>query len=217
MWLRNCEMALVAIAASSALAQDAVQLSRQVHQTPDRDGVYYTGPEVSAPSLVRTFTVPYPYGVPAKGVQGMTVMAMVIDARGAPQHIQVLRSHGKEFDDGAVAAVQRSAFDPGKLGDKPVPVWIDVRVVFHSNRSQAVPQVLIAERDLPPPDASQLEDKHHRPLSYTPPVPIHTVDADFLDPFTNHPFVQVALNGAGERAGIAGGGSGEARPWIWPG
>jgi hypothetical protein len=38
-----------------------------------------------------------------------------------------------------------------------------------------------------------LEDKHHNPLSYTPPFPIHTVDADFADPFTAHPYVQVAI------------------------
>jgi hypothetical protein len=37
------------------------------------------------------------------------------------------------------------------------------------------------------------EDKHHNPLSYTPPFPIHTVDADFADPFTNHPYVQAAI------------------------
>jgi TonB family protein len=36
-------------------------------------------------------------------------------------------------------------------------------------------------------------DKHHHPLSYTPPFPIHTVDADFSDPFVKHPLVQVAV------------------------
>jgi TonB family protein len=86
-----------------------------------------------------------------------------------------------------------STFEPGRLAGKPVPVWIDVRVVFHSDRSKAIPQVVITERDLPPPDESQLEDKHHNPLSYTPPFPIHTVDADFADPFAQHPFVQVAV------------------------
>jgi TonB family protein len=48
-------------------------------------------------------------------------------------------------------------------------------------------------RDLPAPDASLLEDKHHKPLSYTPPYPIHTVDADFTDPYTRHPYVEVAI------------------------
>jgi TonB family protein len=193
MWQARYSFALLFFGATCLCAQDAISLSRQIHQAPDQDGVYYTGPEVAAPKLVRTLTVPYPFDVPDKDVQGMTVMAMVIDADGIPAHIQVLHTHGDAFDQSAVAAVQHSKFEPGRLGDKPVPVWIDVRVVFHANRSQAVPQVLITERDLAPPPESQLEDKHHKPLSYTPPYPIHTVDADFADPFTKHPFEQVAV------------------------
>jgi hypothetical protein len=82
---------------------------------------------------------------------------------------------------------------PGKLGNRPVPVWIDVRVVFHANHTEAIPQVLIAERDLPPPPESSFEDKHSKPLSYTEPIPIHTVDADFADPFVANPYIQVAI------------------------
>jgi hypothetical protein len=123
----------------------------------------------------------------------MTVVAMVIGADGIPAHIQMLHTHGDAFDRSAIAAVNHSTFEPGRLGAKPVPVWIDVRVVFHADRSQAVPQVLITERDLAPPDDAKLEDKRHKPLSYTPPYPIHTVDADFADPFSKHPFVQVAV------------------------
>lgn len=193
MQLAKYALALLALSSMDGRAQDAISLSRQFHQAPDKDGVYYAGPEVSAPRLVRTVYVPYPEDAPAKDLQGMTVLAMVIDANGIPDHIQVLHSHGDGFDQSAVAAVQQSKFEPGRLGGKPVPVWIDMRVVFHANRSQAVPQILIAERDLPPPDESQLEDKHHNPLSYTPPFPIHIVDADFTDPFANHPYVQVAL------------------------
>ena len=185
--------ALLALAAIGLRAQDAITPSQQVHQAPDKDGVYYTGPEVTAPRLVRTVYVPYPYGVTSKNNQGMTVLAMVIDANGIPAHIQLLHKFGDAFDQAAIAAVKHSTFEPGRLGDKPVPVWIDVRVVFHANRSQAVPEVLITERDLPPPDASQLLDKHHNPLSYTQPMPIHTVDADFVDPFVQHPWVQEAI------------------------
>jgi TonB family protein len=123
----------------------------------------------------------------------MAVLAMVIDANGIPAHIQVLHTHGEAFDQTAIAAVKQSKFEPGKLGDRPVPVWIDVRVVFRPNRSQTVPEVLITERDLPVPDASKSEDKHHHPLSYTAPIPVHTVDADFVDPFVKHPWVQVAI------------------------
>lgn len=189
----NYTWALLALTAIAVRAQDAIPVSRQVHQAPDYDGVYYTGPEVTAPRLLSTVYVTYPYDVDAKEIQGMTVLAMVIDASGAPQHIQVLHTHGEEFDQISIAAVKHSVFEPGRLAGKPVPVWIDIRVVFRANLSQTVPEVLITERDLPVPDASKFEDKHHNPLSYTPPFPIHTVDADFTDPFAKHPYVQVAI------------------------
>lgn len=186
-------VAVLALAGAVSWGQDAIVLSQQIHQTPDQDGIYYSGPEVTTPRMIRTVTALYPSGIPAKEIQGMTVLAMVIDPNGVPNHIQVLHHHGDYFDQAAVAAVKHSKFEPGRLAGKPVPVWIDVRVIFHADGSEAVPQVLITERDLPPPDPSKLEDHHHHPLSYTPPYPIHIVDADFADPFSKHPFVQVAV------------------------
>ncbi|MGO9777349.1 MAG: TonB family protein [Terracidiphilus sp.] len=184
---------LLALTAIAGRAQDAKSLSLPLHQLPDKDGVYYAGPEVTTPRLLSTVYVPYPEGVPAKEVQGMTVLAMVIDDHGIPAHIQLLHTHGAAFDQAAIAAVMQSKFEPGKFGNHTVPVWIDIRVVFRANRSQTIPEVLITERDLPVPGASKSEDKHHNPLSYTPPFPIHTVDADFVDPFVSHPWVQVAI------------------------
>jgi len=192
--MRHINYAFALLAATGiASAHDGPPSIPQMHQTADQDGIYYVGPEISIPKMVSTVSVPYPYNVAAKDIQGMTVMAMVIDAKGVPQHIQVLRSHGAEFDRASLAAVQASKFEPGLFAGKPVPVWIDVRVVFTANRRSAVPQILITERDLPAPNAEQLEDKHHKPLSYTPPFPIHTVDADFTDPYAKHPFVEVAI------------------------
>lgn len=183
--------ALIAVSTIGLWAQDASP-NLQYHQVPDQDGIYYAGPEVSAPQLVRTVYVPYPEDA-GESPKGMTVLAMIIDAKGKPAHIQILHTHGDAFDQAAIAAVKLSKFEPGKLGGKPVPVWVDVRVVFLANRAPTVPQVLIAERDLPPPNESQLEDKHRHPLSYTPPFPIHTVDADFVDPFAKNPYVEVAV------------------------
>jgi TonB family protein len=184
---------LLALAAVTIRAQDAVSAGRPVHQAPDKDGMYYAGPEVTAPRLDRTVFVTYPLDVPEKDFQGMTVLAMVIGTDGIPAHIQILHSHGDEFDRASIAAVKHSVFEPGRLAGKPVPVWIDVRVIFRADRRPAIPEVLITERDLPLPDESYFNDKHHNPLSYTAPIPIHTVDADFVDPFIKHPYVQEAV------------------------
>jgi len=189
----NFAYALLALTSVGLLAEDTASSGGKYHQVPDEGGIYYAGPQVTQPKLVRTFSVPYPAEESKSEVQGMTVLAMAINTNGMPEHIQVLHKHGEPFDQAAIAAVEHSTFEPGLFGDKPVPVWIDVRVVFYPNRSAAVPQVLIAERDLPPPDESHLVDKHHNPLSYTPPFAIHTVDADFADPFVAHPYVQMAV------------------------
>jgi TonB family protein len=172
--------------------QAAAQPIWAVHQSPDESGIYYAGPEVSAPRLVSVMPAAYPGYDSKKDRQGMTVLAMVIGVDGVPSHIQLLHSHGDSFDQAAIAAVQQSVFEPGKLAGKPVPVWTDVRVVFRANRAQALPEVIIAERDLPPPGESFFEGKDHRPAAYTPPVLIHTVDAGFADPFLRNPIVQVA-------------------------
>ena len=185
--------ALLALTTIAVWAQDATSVNLPLHQIPDKDGVYYADPEVAAPRLLSAVYAPYPSGFTAKAIQGITVLAMVIDEHGIPVHIQLLHTHGEAFDKAVIAAVKQSKFESGKLRDKAVPVWIDVRVVFRANRSQTVPQILIVERDLPFPDKSQFEDKHHNHLSYTAPIPIHTVDADFADPFATHPYVQVAI------------------------
>jgi len=182
---------LVAMSAVAS-AENASPKFWQYHQVPDKDGIYYVGPEVTEPKLVKTVYALYPSGVPAKQIEGMTVLAMVIDAKGIPAHIEVLHPHGEYFDRGAIEAVKHSAFEPGKLNGKPVPVWIDVRVVYYANREKTTPQVVITERDLPVPDDSKFLDKNGKLKSETPPVLIHSVDADYVDPYAKHPFVEVS-------------------------
>ena len=151
---------------------------------PDAEGVYFVGPQVTAPRLVKTMAAGYPSNAPAGKhtvkVAGFTVLSMAIGADGSPMGIEVLHTHGDAYDAAAIAAVKQSKFVPGLLGGKPVPVRIDVRVPFHSNLAQAVPVVVVAERDLAPPSETAAQLKH--PPSYTPPIPIHMVDADFVDP-----------------------------------
>jgi len=185
--------ALLATTAIGLWAEDTARPGLWSRQGPDPDGVYYVGPDVTSPRLVTTVFVSYPYASSEKHFKGMTVLAMVINAKGVAEHIQILHHSNDIFDQLAVDAVEHSTFAPGMLAGKPVPVWIDVRVVFSSDQSRTTPQVLIAERDLAPPTEFQLEDKNHKPRSYTPPFPIHTVDADFADPFVKVPYIQVAV------------------------
>lgn len=179
----------------SASASDPAGSYWSYHQRPDQDGIYFVGPEVTAPVLKMVAAANYPNAqeIGKDNVQGFTVYAAVVDPAGRPQHMQLLHSHGPEFDRTALGAIRVCRFEPARLAGKPVPVWIDLRVVFHSNRSPATPQIVIAERDLPVADMTKLLEKHHGTIPYTAPIPIHTVDASFADPFVAHPWVQVAV------------------------
>jgi TonB family protein len=192
LYLLLAVVTLPAVAGTALNAENVVPKFWQYHQVPDKDGVYYVGPEVSEPKLVKTVYALYPSGVPAKDIEGMTVMAMVIDAKGIPTHIELLHPHGQYFDQGAIEAVRQSAFEPGKLNGKPVPVWIDVRVVYWADRRKTTPQVMIAERDLPAPPDDKFLDKNGKLKSATTPMLIHIVDADYVNPFVKHPMVEVA-------------------------
>jgi hypothetical protein len=193
-WMHNAKpgVLLFFLATTCLFGQPAAQPLWIIHQSPDQSGIYYVGPEVTAPRLVRVMPVPNPGYAFGKATQGMTAMALVIEANGAADHIQLLHSHGDADDQAAIAAVKMSIFQPGKLGSKPVPVWIDARVVFRAKQSTALPELLITERDYAAPRESFFEDKKHRPAAYTAPVVIHSVDADFADPFAREPLVQVA-------------------------
>ena len=70
---------------------------------------------------------------------------------------------------------------------------------------------MITEKDLPVPDDSKFLDKNGNLKPYTPPVLIHSVDADYVDPYTKHPFVEMArvsvvvgTNGEPKEAGSHG-------------
>ena len=68
---------LLVLAAIADRAHVAALQDRQVHQAPDKDGVYYPGPKVNTPRPLRTVYVTHPEAKSAKELQGMTVLAMV--------------------------------------------------------------------------------------------------------------------------------------------
>jgi TonB family protein len=117
------------------------------------------------------------------------VLTTIVGVDGKPTATEVVRSGGEAFDASAINAVSQCRFAPGGLNGKAVPVRIDVEVPFRSSGVQAVPRVIVAERDLPPPPPSQGK----KPPSYSPPILIHTADADFVDPDARHPYPAVAI------------------------
>ncbi|MCW5980152.1 MAG: energy transducer TonB [Bryobacteraceae bacterium] len=93
-------------------------------------GVYRIGGGVTAPSLV--FKVEPEYSEEARKAkyQGTVVLYVVVDEKGLPRDIKVVRALGLGLDEKAVEAVEKWRFRPGFLNGKAVAVAATVEVNF---------------------------------------------------------------------------------------
>jgi protein TonB len=93
-------------------------------------GVYRIGGGVSAPQLV--FKVEPEYSEEARKAkyQGTVVLYVVVDEKGYPRDLRVVRTLGLGLDQKAIEAVQKWRFKPGLKDGKPVPVAAQIEVNF---------------------------------------------------------------------------------------
>lgn len=92
--------------------------------------VYAVGPGVTAPILLHD-AVPY-YSVEARRAkyQGVCILSLVVDAKGKPQDVRVVRALGMGLDEKAIEAVSQYRFKPAMKNGMPVPVKINIEVAF---------------------------------------------------------------------------------------
>lgn len=93
-------------------------------------GIYRIGGGVTAPTLV--FKVEPEYSEEARKAkyQGTVVLYVVVDEKGMPKDIKVVRALGLGLDEKAVQAVEKWRFRPGYLNGKAVAVAATVEVNF---------------------------------------------------------------------------------------
>jgi TonB family protein len=93
-------------------------------------GAYRIGGGVSAPTLV--FKVEPEYSEEARKAkfQGTVVLAVVVDEKGTPKELKVLRPLGLGLDEKAIEAVSKWRFRPGYKDGKAVPVSATIEVNF---------------------------------------------------------------------------------------
>jgi TonB family protein len=93
-------------------------------------GVYRIGGGVSAPTLL--FKVEPEYSEEARKAkfQGTVVLYVVVDEKGMPQQLRVLRPLGLGLDEKAIEAVQKWRFKPGVKDGKAVAVAATIEVNF---------------------------------------------------------------------------------------
>jgi periplasmic protein TonB len=62
--------------------------------------------------------------------QGTVVIALVVDEKGNPRDMRVVRPLGLGLDQKAIEAVEKWRFRPGMKDGKPVPVQATIEVNF---------------------------------------------------------------------------------------
>ncbi|MBV9302834.1 MAG: energy transducer TonB [Acidobacteriaceae bacterium] len=97
---------------------------------PDSDGVYRIGGDVSAPAIAEKVEPDYTEEARSACSSGSVLLSLVIDARGIPRDIRVIRPLGLGLDEKAVEAVSKWRFRPGLKSGQPVAVQARVEVNF---------------------------------------------------------------------------------------
>jgi periplasmic protein TonB len=93
-------------------------------------GLYHVGGGVSAPQLIFAPDPEFSDEARRAKYQGVCVVALVVDAQGNPQRVQVVRHLGMGLDEKALEAVRQYKFKPATLQGKPVPVEVNIEVNF---------------------------------------------------------------------------------------
>jgi periplasmic protein TonB len=93
-------------------------------------GAYRIGGGVSPPSILYKVEPEYSEEARKAKFQGTVLLFVVVDEKGNPRDIKILRPLGLGLDQKAVEAVEKWKFTPGKKDGKPVPVQAQIEVNF---------------------------------------------------------------------------------------
>ncbi len=89
-----------------------------------------TGGKAATPRVVFQKRPDYPMLMRASGQRGEVIVDFVVDIEGRVRNAFVARSSNPSFDDAAIEAVLKWRFEPGKVGDRPVPTHMQVPIIF---------------------------------------------------------------------------------------
>ena len=87
---------------------------------------------MSAPVPLNRVAAKYPKAVREKHekLEGIVVLGLVVDAKGMPQDVHIVKSFRSDFDAQAVKAAEQYRFKPAMLSGNPVAVSIKIQVNF---------------------------------------------------------------------------------------
>lgn len=107
-----------------------VALISVLYGQADSPGDPVPGPRLTAPKPIRRSEPTYSAEALKAGVQGDVFLALVIDERGLPTEIRVLRPLGFGLDERAIENIKGWRFEPGLKDGKPVKVPANIEVNF---------------------------------------------------------------------------------------
>ncbi|MFL6417339.1 MAG: energy transducer TonB [Bryobacteraceae bacterium] len=93
-------------------------------------GAFRIGGDVSAPVLVSKTEPEYSEEARKAKYSGEVLLSIVVDERGVPRDIHVVRPLGLGLDEKAIEAVMKWRFRPGMKGGRPVATQAQVQVNF---------------------------------------------------------------------------------------
>ncbi len=90
---------------------------------------------VIAPKLVRAVDVPsttQDWAWRVSGVNRVAVVSMLVDEKGIPSDLKIVRSAGADVDVNVLAAVKQYRFQPGLLNHEPVAVPVNLEITIQN-------------------------------------------------------------------------------------
>lgn len=80
--------------------------------------------------------VEYPLEMWDAGIEGETVLRVLVNAEGGVDRVEIIESSGvARLDSAAVAGARAMRFTPARRDGKRIPVWAEVPVEFTTNPS----------------------------------------------------------------------------------
>ncbi|MGB3340212.1 MAG: energy transducer TonB [bacterium] len=124
----------VAVEAESEVAEEAVETMATSEFQEDLIRTMPTGPDIEIVPYYKVEVKPqpvfnpipkYPELAKQAGIEGTTVIKMLVDIDGSVMEVKILKSSGNQMlDQSALAAAKNSKFTPAKQRDKFVRVWV---------------------------------------------------------------------------------------------
>ena len=116
--------------AQANMVKTPMMMRSASNHVADPQQIYHIGGDVTAPKLVYAPDPEFTEKARRAKYQGVCVIAVIIDAQGNPERVQVVRHLGMGLDKKAVEAVKQYKFKPGTRLGKPVAVEANIEVNF---------------------------------------------------------------------------------------